>query len=269
MERCTCTRLTNCIITFHLCHMLLYRSKYLSLIERVWLVIMPDYWNWSWPRCWCHCDFQVCSHFTRERLLLFCLIQVFQNYVANPFQIVRVGLGDTRLVCVWVMNIHFLSFYSPSIRPTLQGTFLLSILSLLRCFLLYFRLDCLICDFINDEVVRVCVILIGIIIAWECFCSIWSFTFLKEWRNSDAHVFSCQSSLLFLLSGSSVANSVWLFMQIRLHWTQHFSISMQILHGVPSILLLVQALLQGSNLHMSWTVCLLSKSKIAGFIRPT
>ena len=80
-----------------------------------------------------------------------------------------------------------------------------------------------------------------------------SYTYCLQFRVlMRQYIFSRHSLVAFVFTIPSIANTVWLFIQVRLHWTQHLPIVIQFLHVVPSFLLLVQALLQ------DWYVTLLA-----------
>lgn len=143
-----------------------------------------------------------------------------------------------------------LCLYRSSVHPTFFGRTALILLSFLRLFFLYEPFN-LIFDFDYTEAVHICVFLIGVFIAIECLFSVVSymaslgfFNLVKEYRIFLR--FQAKSFFVLLFSASSIANSVWLFIQVRDLWTQYLIILIQILHGIPSLLLVIQSLIQGT-----------------------
>lgn len=122
-------------------------------------------------------------------------------------------------------------------------------MSLLRWLFLHEQCD-VILNYICTTTLHICVVLIGIVIAIECFLSIVSFVAsldlfsLVRNYNRSLTILS-ESFLVLVLCALSVANAVWLFFQVRGLWTRHLVMLIQFLHAVPSFLLLTQSLLQG------------------------
>lgn len=138
-------------------------------------------------------------------------------------------------------------------------------MSLLRWFFLHEQCN-VIFNYICSITLYTCVVMIGIFIAIECFLSIVSFvasldlfSLVRNCRKTLTIL--SESFLVIVLIIFSVANAVWLFLQVRGLWIQHMLILIQILHAVPSFLLLSQSLLQG----MLSLYCLLSLSSPSSF----
>ena len=142
---------------------------------------------------------------------------------------------------------------SSSVHPTLIGGSLIDFLSLLRWFFLYEPYNFILeFDFISMKILHVCMFLIGVSITVECLFSIVSYisqlqflTVLKEYRI----IFQMWPFFILMLTASSVANAVSLFFQVRDLWVQHMFVTIQILHCVPSLLLVTHSLMQGTISH--------------------
>ena len=142
-------------------------------------------------------------------------------------------------------------FNSTSVRPTYLGRVVLIVLSFLRWCFLHLHEQCnVILKYICTTTLHTCVVLIGIFIAIECFLSNVSFVasldlfHLVRTYNHSLTIVS-ESFLVLVLCALSVANAVWLFLQVRSLWTRHLLVLIQVLHAVPSFLLLTQSLFQG------------------------
>ena len=142
-----------------------------------------------------------------------------------------------------------LCLYSSSIHPTSFGMAAV-ILLLFLCFLFLYEPFNVTIDFYFIETLRICIVLISVIIAIESFLSIVSFVasldlFSLVRKYNHSLIILSQSFLVLVLCALSVANAVWLFLQVRGLWTRHFLVLIQVLHAVSSFLLLTQSLLQG------------------------
>ena len=133
-----------------------------------------------------------------------------------------------------------------SVRPTLVGSVLLEFLSCLRFSFLTGPFI-----YVEFPVLHVFPVLNGTTIAYECGSSILSFIYRLQFRKLlpiNRPRINFWSLRVFTLSGWSVANVVWLFMQVRQYWMHRLFGAIQILLLVSSSLLAVQAILQGEHL---------------------
>ena len=145
---------------------------------------------------------------------------------------------------------HVRIYYIPcrsSVHPTWVGCMLIGFLSLLRVCLLYEPLN-FILGFINTDSLNVCVFSIGVAIAAECIFSITSYVFrLQLWTvlkrcGLRFQLWTCSVLILTILS---VLNAVSLFFKVRDLWVQHMFVTIQILHCIPSLLLITHNITQG------------------------
>ena len=101
---------------------------------------------------------------------------------------------------------------------------------------------------------HVCVCLNGVSITAECLFSIVSYisrlqflTVLKQYR---IILFRLWPLFILILTASSVANAVSLFIQVRDHWIRHMVVTIQILQCVPTLLQVIHSLMQGTYHHL-------------------
>ena len=104
--------------------------------------------------------------------------------------------------------------------------------------------------FLYTEIIHIIVFLIGLYLSIECLLSIfnyfWSLKLSKVLQYTEYRpLLSLNSILLVLCMTASLGNTVQLYMGVRNLWTQHFASLIQFLHPVPTILLIVQAIVQG------------------------
>ena len=147
-------------------------------------------------------------------------------------------------------NVNFCCSYLDRVRPNIFSKPITSLSILRLFFVLYPELNIIIeNEFLCTEGIHIIVFLIGVFLAIECFLSILNFLFslrlLKlrmDWRIPELSFFS-----IFILVPmfSSVINAVLLFQMVRSVWTQHFAYFIQILHCVPTALLIAQTFIQG------------------------
>ena len=100
------------------------------------------------------------------------------------------------------------------------------------------------------------VVLIGVIFTLQGMLANASFlnlSFIKlvaatHWRD----VCRCfvVAPIFLVLAGISVINLLWEFALARYVWTQHLFILIQILHAVPTFLLVVQTVVQGEFIYL-------------------
>ena len=149
-------------------------------------------------------------------------------------------------MCEWnVIYTHCRS----STRPTFIGGSPILFLSLLRCCFLYEPLKYYLnFNFIHTESRYLC-FLIGVAIAAECSFSIMCYWFQLQFSMAVKQcriTLRCWRNLILALSLISFANAVWLFIRVCDLWVQHMYMIVQMFHSVPSLLLILHSLMQGS-----------------------
>ena len=150
-----------------------------------------------------------------------------------------------------LMMLIFSCSYLDSVRPNLFAK-IIAVLSILRLFcIIYPGLNIIIeNEFLCTEGIHVIVFLIGMFLAIECFLSILNFLFglrlLKLRMDWWIPKLSFYSIFILISMSFSVLNAVLLFQMVRSVWTQYFAYFIQILHCVPTALLIAQTLIQGT-----------------------
>lgn len=136
-----------------------------------------------------------------------------------------------------------------NMKPTKYGPVIVFGLSMLRWFILYKpSLNITFTnDFLYTEIIHIIVFVIGFYLSIECLLSILSYFGGLKLSNVQRYTptFSLYSIVLVLCMIASIGNAIRLFMGVRDLWTQHFALPIQVLHPLPTIFLIVQAIIQG------------------------